>query len=441
MRKKLVIIAFCLIGATGIALLGWRMEWFIQSPASVFKNSLTQANAGNYDEANRNLPDGRRKQLQDDPELTKRVWDKITKNGTLRAIDITRENRGPLGTMGELSFTLTYKDGSTIVGKEVIGKIDGRWTHEIGDLYQMILKAELPPAKLAHAYSQVEGAGVSLRIPEGCVYDRFKRDFDHPQLKIQIGVDHEPGRTLSRVLAFAEKTWKDPKNRLTQKKDILGDSRWKRVLFEGTSLSTNDMAWTLFILVVGDEQQAVLISGLAPPGESYRKVVEESLLTVKWNPETPQKLLDKLDFAVVPSEPFFLDSVRSEIQGILFAVKNQDPASPESARFVAIKTPALFPGEQASTGFDRLVKNLQPPFTKPTTLTIQPLKVGTLEGFEAVGTVFQTESKVTVFRYTAVLIAGNGMYWFEGTAPLGQIAEYDGPFREMTKSFKVKSPP
>src|SRR5439155_21255093 len=103
MRKKLAVV-FVIIALLAIAYVLWINEWVVSTPASVLKRSLLQANAGNYEAACQNLPTGQRKQLLEDPQLMKTVWDRVTKNRTIDSIEIIHEDRGLDGTWGDIDI-------------------------------------------------------------------------------------------------------------------------------------------------------------------------------------------------------------------------------------------------------------------------------------------------------------------------------------------------
>jgi hypothetical protein len=425
--------------------LGWFRSSPESSPESVLLQTFDLANSGRYEAATTNLAEGIRKTFHEDPSFMKDGWDLLTRNQTVGKVTIPDVNT--LGEFAVVRFTIQYKDGSEVKSEESSKVEGGSWRYILGNTKDTLVRRfgdpgllkRFPP-ELTEDYTSAAGAGLSLRVPQGSVFRPFKREFEHPNLRILIGVDYDPGRTYSHVLSFVEKAWRDPGTTLRHKEEIPADPRWKYVLFEGDRLNEQGTPWTQMSLVIGDERQAVHISALLPPWESVQEVVRRSLLSAKWQPMRPEDLLGKLDFDITPAQGFRLHDVRLELPGILFGPEKKDPADTAEARFVALKSLSLFLQENRSSAFEHFLKNVPDHFAKPNTTTIQPMKVGAFDGLEALGTIHSTKHDVSMFRYTAALFVNESMYCFEGTAPLNRQKEFENRFREMTRSFKIKGP-
>jgi len=100
------------------------------SPSGVVKSALMKANAGKYSEAHEYLSSEMQKAFESG-EMKKRLWDEITKQGTIKDIEILKEEvRGEGATV---SFKITYKDGSVVESEESLVKEGGKWKVSFSD--------------------------------------------------------------------------------------------------------------------------------------------------------------------------------------------------------------------------------------------------------------------------------------------------------------------
>jgi hypothetical protein len=94
------------------------------SPSDVVRKALAKANEGNYSTASEFLTaEARKKEIYSkDP---KKFWDTITSDGTIKEVEIIKEEVRGEGATVELK--ITYKDGETVKVKEELVKEGGSW--------------------------------------------------------------------------------------------------------------------------------------------------------------------------------------------------------------------------------------------------------------------------------------------------------------------------
>jgi len=284
--KRRVLIALFVVAAVA-AVAGWKLGWFGSSPSSVFRDSLYNANAGRYREATLNLSTGDRKQFFDNPKLMEEIWDKISKNRTIAAVATSEEDRGVNGKFGTMKVEITYQDGSKLTETVVISYLNGKWTHGIERLFDAIQDEERRvlfdsyTVSLPKDHTPVPGTKVALRVPDGCVWDADRREFDHPKYGILIRIESSPRSSFASEVEKAEKDWGLPNNSFSKRRYIL-DEKIKSLLFEGNSKNSQGKAWRLMHLAIGDETEAVLISALVPTQENFIGAVRECLTSARW---------------------------------------------------------------------------------------------------------------------------------------------------------------
>src|SRR5262249_47943150 len=145
------------------------------------------------------------------------------------------------------------------------------------------------------------------------------------------------------------------------------------------------------------------------------------------------------DFTMTPAKGFEIREVMLELQTIGLGVAGKDWRDVRQPRFAALKAPAFTANRKDA--FDFLLKKVPARFSKAHTDTTQPIKIGMFEGFEALGSIYNTEHDFPAFRYTAVVFVNDSIYAFEGIAPVDRQKEFEGPFREMTRSFSLRARP
>lgn len=289
MKKPIAGVCILLV-LSSIAYIGWVNEWFVSTPTSVVTNALMQANAGNYEAASKNLPMGERKQLLDDPKLMRAVWDTITKKRTIDAITITREDRGPTGTFGDIELNIRYKDGSTRSAQTKIGCDNGIWTFGSAELNNAIVaqdrkdamdafgKRQIVPAK---EFSRIGKSKVLLRVPEGLVWDPGEQAYHHPKLDIHIFLRSRPGADFTSLVRIAEQEWKSPTLVLERHEDLSKD-QVKAMVFDGDAINEKGRGWRRMCLVIGDKHQSAWISTTFPNLDNYRRAMRECFSTARW---------------------------------------------------------------------------------------------------------------------------------------------------------------
>jgi hypothetical protein len=97
------------------------------SPANTVKSAYEAANRGDYSEASKYLSEEIKRSAEElgGSEALKTVWDKVTRNKTVKEIEIKDEII--TGDEATVNFKLVFTDNSSDTDKENLRKIDGAW--------------------------------------------------------------------------------------------------------------------------------------------------------------------------------------------------------------------------------------------------------------------------------------------------------------------------
>jgi hypothetical protein len=284
-RLGVALIAVIVVGAA--ALLGWKLRSAHRGPGAVLQASLLSANVGDYDEATENLPPGNRQVFREDPKMMKAVWDKVTKNGTVDRVHVSRDDRGLNGEFGDIEFSVTYKDGSTIGAKEKIAYTNGRWTHGIEEFYESVLRHETEAAfdaltvALADDYTNLRGSGVTLRLPDGCVWNAKEGGYDHAKLRILITVDDVRSRSVASLDKEVEAELRRADTTRLHRRDVEQNGA-KGSLYQAIRTNKQGGQWQLMYLVLGNKERSALVTAILPAQEKLVAALQECLSSFRW---------------------------------------------------------------------------------------------------------------------------------------------------------------
>lgn len=278
-----------------IGLIGWKMEWFVSTPTSVLTYSLMQANAGNFESACQNLPTGQRNELLANPELQKEFWPRLTKNGTIVAVNVIREDRGINGLFGDIQLAIKYQDGSTFSTTTKISYLHGKWSYGAAEIHHAMREREREREQeefnaltlpLPAEYRRFEGTPISMRLPKDCVWNKEERRFGIPKYSVSIFDVKTPRMTsVASQLKWIEGQWALPQNALFDRKDQ-SKGNISSVLFEGESKNDKGDKWRRFYLVVGDANDAYIFGAVAPKQENFLTALRECLASARLALET-----------------------------------------------------------------------------------------------------------------------------------------------------------
>jgi hypothetical protein len=288
-RKTRIATIVALVAVVTLAIVGWYRGWFSPGPATVFKDSLELANVGRYEEATRNLPAGNRRQFQRDSKLMKEIWSKVTKNQTVETVEITKITLFPPDDdFGTLNFVIYYQDGSKVKGKETISFGEGRWSHGLHDLHDLVLEEEakakfsIMDVPLSKQYTTLPGTAIALRLPEGSEWDAGARKFEHPIFNIRIQSDPSPEATFAAYLKRVEGYWTQPGLSLDWRREFMrGNIRC--VLFEGDQMVIEGPSRRLMYLVIEEGSHAGIVVARLPKLDNFIQATKESLNSVRWD--------------------------------------------------------------------------------------------------------------------------------------------------------------
>jgi hypothetical protein len=243
---------------------------------------------------------------------------------------------------GWIHFDISYHDGTTIHATEVYVKENGYWRHTISKT----LEAVAPEWKggtraLPEAYTDVQGTGASLRLPDGCRWDAAKERYTHPKLGLTIDVHFNVG-ILEDYLISSESVWKDPALTLQHRQDLtVGKAQGK--YYEGATRASDNGGKHL-LLVAGQDGKTLWISATFPDDARVAELAKHCLLTAQWDPEAGTSPATKLAFRL--TAPAKLQLIGVQLDGEMPQAMYRDQGRSRASRGwrrSACSTPARRP--------------------------------------------------------------------------------------------------
>jgi hypothetical protein len=119
----LLVIGLLVAGAVGYF---WYAGYFSPSPPAVLRQTYTLLNEGRYDEAISNLTADEQEIIGRHADRFRRDCKLLTKEGTIRSLDITSESTAETGDV-HISFTILYKNGQSLKAYTIAQMQRGQW--------------------------------------------------------------------------------------------------------------------------------------------------------------------------------------------------------------------------------------------------------------------------------------------------------------------------
>ena len=142
--------------------------------------------------------------------------------------------------------------------------------------------------KLSTEYSRIGNSPVSLRVPEGLIWDRENQCYDHPKYKILVQLEPEFDKTFDTLEEFIQKQWGLP-SRILERKEDISNKTAKVVLFDGDAVNEKGRGWRIMDLIIGQAGHATIISATFPNQKNFRDTMRECLKSARWEAAEPKQ--------------------------------------------------------------------------------------------------------------------------------------------------------
>jgi hypothetical protein len=448
MKKRILIrLGIVVLICIGIASFFFPWRWFSLA-GDVVNETLMAANEGRYAEASQNLSEIRRS-YQTGPSQEKALWDSITRNGTISKVVVLDETKSVRLGSADVSIEIHYRDGSVIHTNEGCYFEDGRWKLSLGLIIDAVHEEQARKTKqekekaraipLDDQHTRVDGTGVAVRLPKGCQWDKAEEWYTHPRVAFVLTVKHYPGLPLQSAFDFAfHHRHKGGKVLLGQQEVAVGKFRGE--LWTSKIEIEQGRPWRQMALILGNHQESVVVTGQCLwDDESGATFTRECLLSTEWNPQLDPDFATKIPFTIVPSKEFALQLYETKPAGLIYTQADQKRFDPANARFT-ITARAPFPElKNKRMAFEQWLAMVGKNFPKFSVEKIQPITVGSLDGFEAFVTAFQDEYPKEMFHYAMLLFKSDvQVYILVGVVPLSKRAHFEPQFMQMARSFNLK---
>jgi hypothetical protein len=300
MRKRLIrviLLTVAVICPCGALYILWNKGFFSRSPGAAIEDTLARANSGDYAGAIGNLT-STSQECWEEAELRKAMLDAITRNGTIQHVKITSVFEISR-SIASVAFKVTYKDGESREVHDYCFLEYGSWKPNLKPTVEKIApdfniwSAEDPriaplavaasKAGLQEAYVKVPQSKVSIRLPGACQWEAEFNYYVDKELHFVVDVGERSNEGLESRVKRARAAWKESHRKLSTEREVMVGGRNAK-FFVGQATDRIGDTWHVMILVFGTPNQSVLIEGRAPRVERLAKILEESLMTAKWEP-------------------------------------------------------------------------------------------------------------------------------------------------------------
>jgi hypothetical protein len=422
--------------------LPWR--WF-SAAGDIVTETLLAANQGRYAEASENLIEVRRS-YQTTAAEEKALWDSITRNGTISKVIVLDETKTLRLGSADVKIEIHYRDGFCLKAEEGCYFQDGRWKLSLGRIMAAFREAQeaqekeraLPANTLPQDYTPVKGTGVALRLPNGFEWDEKLQSYVHPHLGIAIRVLPGLEYSLEWTTALRVQEMRKSPRVLADEDVTIGKTTGK--LWTCENYTAEGMARLELVLVLGNDVESVTITGRCQ--KKYERFTKECLLTAKWETQIDPDLPNKIPFTVVPTPDLALKQFHPGSVGVTYRL---------DVNALLPKDDALF--SVWCSNFEQATKNRRQYFdlvlpglvenrwevSKFVAEKIQPVAIGTLEGFECFGAAYNNHEQFQAFCYTAMLFkTDTDGYILMAAAAMENRERFEPQFVQMARSFKLK---
>jgi hypothetical protein len=274
------------------------------TPGNVIKETLEIANAGDYEKAARNMAYNLQEIWEENPGLRDAMLDSVTRGRTITEVEILASPKGSVDRV-TVVYGIRYRDGSDEIIRDSCHLRNGEWKWEFADTIKAIAPefdvwntkaARMVPIAVAASklhlqdnFSNVPGCNVRIRLPGNCQWEMDKNHFVDTDLYVVVTTSENGAIGLEAALKLAKsgwETWKAMEVTGIEERDVVVSGRNGKLLVGNGVLrnTPGSLQYRVLSLVIGTETQSVIIEGRTPRTQHMNKLLEESLLTAKWEP-------------------------------------------------------------------------------------------------------------------------------------------------------------
>jgi hypothetical protein len=237
------------------------------------------------------------------PGLRDAMLNSVTRDGTISEVEILEERANDSRDgRTTVRYVIRYKGAPARVITDYCILQLGRWRLRFADTVRstapdffvwdaknsknVYLAVAASKLQIQETYTRVPGSSVSIRLPEDCQWDADSRGIVHKDLPFEVRA-YERSEGIESALKTARSGWggweRVVETSPAKEKDVVVMGRNAKLL-SGDAVVVNGDKWRIMVLVLGTETQNVIIEGRTPPVEGMVRLLEESLMTIKWEP-------------------------------------------------------------------------------------------------------------------------------------------------------------
>jgi len=296
---------------------------------------------------------------------------------------------------------------------------------------------------LSEQFTQIEGTGVSLRLPLRCERVEGSSFYVLRDPKVSIGAMQLPG-PLDKRVAEVRKTSQTPGVRTPREEKIrLGEHAAHLIRGRGQDSLGNWHASMSVLLGRGDTTVMIIAATPEPVDDAIFKTLETCLKTARWDPDAVVTPLDLLEFTVRPDKDLKLGAAVPGMQAVTYRESGKPkPQTPGEAFFQVMHT--ILP-EAPANRREWFAQKLLPSDTASMRLhdlnveSVQEVRVDGMQGFEGICAAHKNRDNVPQLFYVAALFKSDKeFYRIWGLAKLTERERFGPQFKRMTRSFKLK---
>lgn len=296
-----------------------------------------------------------------------------------------------------------------------------------------MLLAVLGSSQAAADLVRIPGTSTSLEPPAGFSPTANFPGFAHPELGASIMVTEVPG-PLAEALTGLTKEALAARGvtLLSSQPEKVGGREALLLHCAQTAAGTEYLKW---MLVMGDENDAVLIVGIFPKSarEQVGEAIRRSVLTASWIKRSAIDPFEGLQFRVTPT-PKLKVALGMDNTLMLTESGSKGPLPPGEPRYIVGSSIGLRKGDLRSFSETRArqteqIRDLQ-------NISGQEISVGGFAAYELVADAKDLESETAVRLYQVIIEKGSGYFIVQAFVGAERAAELLPEFRRVTESFR-----
>lgn len=279
---------------------------------------------------------------------------------------------------------------------------------------------------------KVPGTKCSLIPPDGFVIASNFSGFQNNETGTSIMITEIPAPYQSIIDGFTADALKMKGMTLIKKQTI--DFKNSKATFFNVTQSANETNYFKQILVFGDAQQTILVSGIYPEvSKSIEPIIKEALLSTVYDQSQNENPLDAAIFTVDTSNTDF-KLIKYMSGSLLYSTDGKIPT--EKPILIVGNSIGKVPTQNRKKYAEERLKKL-PNGNQSIIKQINEITIDNLNGYEIIAN-GKTKNNIPELIYQAMLFNDKGDYYMIVGQTKENFEKYLETFKKITKTFKRK---